>query len=59
MFLFIIGLENETLISRGLRNHIFLLGAFQITLCTSALTYIATLFGFDWKVAFVASSGLY
>ncbi|WP_249963609.1 monovalent cation:proton antiporter-2 (CPA2) family protein [Histophilus somni] len=57
MFLFIIGLEMKPSHIWGLRNYIFLLGAFQITLCTSALTYIATLFGFDWKVAFVAASG--
>ena len=57
MFLFIVGLEMKPSHIWGLRNHIFCLGAFQITLCTGALTYIAILYGFDWKVAFVATSG--
>ena len=57
MFLFIIGLEMKPSHIWGLRNHIFCLGAFQIGLCTTALTGLAIAFGFDWRVAFVSSSG--
>ena len=57
MFLFIIGLEMKPSHIWGLRNHIFCLGAFQIGLCTTALTGLAIAFGFDWRVAFVSASG--
>ncbi|MCI7353386.1 MAG: monovalent cation:proton antiporter-2 (CPA2) family protein [[Actinobacillus] rossii] len=57
MFLFIIGLEMKPSHIWGLRNHIFCLGAFQIGLCTTALTGLAIVFGFDWRVAFVSASG--
>lgn len=57
MFLFIIGLEMKPSHIWGLRNHIFCLGAFQIGLCTSALTGLAMAFGFDWRVAFVSAAG--
>lgn len=57
MFLFIIGLEMKPSHIWGLRNHIFCLGAYQIGLCTTALTGLAMAFGFDWRVAFVSASG--
>ncbi|WP_373101055.1 MULTISPECIES: monovalent cation:proton antiporter-2 (CPA2) family protein [Pasteurellaceae] len=57
MFLFIIGLEMKPSHIWGLRNHIFCLGAFQITVCTAALTAITIAYGFDWKVAFVSAAG--
>ncbi|MDD7569553.1 MAG: monovalent cation:proton antiporter-2 (CPA2) family protein [[Actinobacillus] rossii] len=57
MFLFIIGLEMKPSHIWGLRNHIFCLGTFQIGLCTTALTGLAIVFGFDWRVAFVSASG--
>lgn len=57
MFLFIIGLEMKPSHIWGLRNHIFCLGAFQIILCTSALTWVAVSYGLAWQVAFVAASG--
>ncbi|PJG83701.1 monovalent cation:proton antiporter-2 (CPA2) family protein [Caviibacterium pharyngocola] len=57
MFLFIIGLEMKPSHIWGLRNHIFCLGAFQIGLCTAALTAVGLAYGFDWKVAFVGAAG--
>lgn len=57
MFLFVIGLEMRPSHLWSLRRQIFGLGAMQICLAIAALTVVMTLFGFDWRVAFVGASG--
>ncbi|KPN19908.1 potassium transporter [Xanthomonas sp. Mitacek01] len=57
MFLFVIGLEMRPSHLWSLRRQIFGLGAMQICLAIAALTVVMTLFGFDWRIAFVGASG--
>lgn len=57
MFLFIVGLEMKPSHIWGLRNHIFCMGAFQVSVIMAALFGILTLAGYPWQVAFVAGSG--
>lgn len=57
MFLFVIGLEMRPSHLWSLRRQIFGLGALQICLAIAALTVVMTLFGFDWRIAFVGASG--
>lgn len=57
MYLFVIGLEMQPSHLWSLRKAIFGLGTLQIAACAVALTGLGMLFGFSWKVSFIAASG--
>jgi glutathione-regulated potassium-efflux system protein KefB len=57
MFLFIIGLEMQPSRLWGLRRAIFGLGAIQVAVCATVLTFVGIAFGLPPLVAFVGATG--
>lgn len=58
LMLFLVGLELEPRRLWSLRRPIFGWGSAQVLACAAALFALALAFGFDWRIALVASLGL-